>query len=88
MLFCVVSIGSSAVMAWSLNLYVLYFGRFWVGFFFGVHGGAFSVYNKEMSPTEMVGSGGAANEVTFTFGFLLPAMLSLNLLPPDHPDAD
>ena len=40
-----------------------------------------------MSPKEMLGTGTAACEVSFIFGFLLPAMLSLYLLPPDHPDA-
>ena len=38
---------------------LFFVGRFIAGVSFGVYGGVFTVYNKEMSPDVMVGSGGA-----------------------------
>lgn len=46
-------------MSLSGNEIALFVGRFMIGIFFGVHGAVFPLYNYEMSPKKLIGSGGA-----------------------------
>jgi hypothetical protein len=46
-------------MLLSGNEILLFAGRFIIGIFFGVHGAVFPLYNFEMSPKKLIGSGGA-----------------------------
>jgi len=46
-------------MSLSGNELALFVGRFMIGIFFGVHGAVFPLYNYEMSPKKLIGSGGA-----------------------------
>ena len=76
--YCVFTFITTA-MSLSGNEIMLFSGRFMIGIFFGVHGAVFPLYNYEMSPKKLIGSGGAIQQVAFCCGTLYPTLLAMNL---------
>ena len=56
--YCVCTFITTGMLL-SGNEILLFSGRFCIGIFFGVHGAVFPLYNFEMSPMKLIGSGGA-----------------------------
>jgi hypothetical protein len=54
---------------------------------FGIHGSIFAVYNKEMSPPDMVGTGIALSMLAFYVGMMIPGMMGTMLGPIDDPSS-
>ena len=82
MCYCVVVFVTS-VLAYFDHEYILICGRFCQGMFFGIHGAIFSVYNKEMSPPDMCGTGIAISMLAFYVGMMIPPIMGNWLGPVD-----
>ena len=86
MCYCVTVIITS-LLAYFEYEFILLLGRFFQGMFFGIHGAIFAVYNKEMSPPDMCGTGIAINMVAFFVGMMIPPVMGLYLGPVEDPES-
>ena len=85
-------VGSVGVTLIGLNIWIMSIGRF----FWGVAYGAFSVVCtkmiNEITPIEYIGPFGAMNQLSLTFGAVLPGTLALayprDIGDPKNPDED
>ena len=58
---------------------MLIIGRAMTGFCCGLNGASFPVYNKEMSPNQIIAQGGVITHINFSIGCFIPALLGINL---------
>ena len=86
MCYCVVVMVTSSLAYFEYE-YILIVGRFAQGMFFGIHGAIFAVYNKEMSPPDMCGTGIAISMLAFYFGMMVPSLMGLKLGPVEDPNS-
>ena len=79
--FAVVTIVSSILTVIIKHEAVIFISRFFQGLLFGVYSSIYSIYNREISPPDMVGTGIAINQVVYMIGMYIPSIMGLKLGP-------